>query len=73
MWKMQNTEGVQSAISLVTVSKQMIKGMNEGNLKWGNPIAQPGRTEQLDRPRRWPVQQQLLAGASAGVPQRSQS
>jgi predicted RND superfamily exporter protein len=34
MWTMQNTEGVQSAISLVTVSKQMIKGMNEGNLKW---------------------------------------
>ena len=34
MWKMQNTEGVQSAISLVTVSKQMIKGMNEGSLKW---------------------------------------
>ncbi|WP_314410862.1 MMPL family transporter, partial [Pseudomonas kuykendallii] len=34
MWKMQNTKGVQSAISLVSVSKQMIKGMNEGNLKW---------------------------------------
>ncbi len=34
MWKMQNTQGVQSAISLVSVSKQMIKGMNEGNLKW---------------------------------------
>ncbi|WP_430472512.1 efflux RND transporter permease subunit [Zestomonas insulae] len=34
MWKMNNTEGVQSAISLVTVSKQMIKGMNEGSLKW---------------------------------------
>jgi len=34
MWKMENTPGVQSAISLVTVSKQMIKGMNEGNLKW---------------------------------------
>lgn len=34
MWKMQNTPGVQSAVSLVTVSKQMIKGMNEGNLKW---------------------------------------
>ncbi len=33
-WKMENTQGVQSAISLVTVSKQMIKGMNEGNLKW---------------------------------------
>lgn len=32
-WKMENTPGVQSAISLVTVSKQMIKGMNEGNLK----------------------------------------
>ena len=34
MWTMQNTAGVQSAISLVTVSKQVIKGMNEGNLKW---------------------------------------
>jgi predicted RND superfamily exporter protein len=34
MWKMNNTQGVQSAVSLVTVSKQMIKGMNEGNLKW---------------------------------------
>ncbi|MBO3276552.1 efflux RND transporter permease subunit [Pseudomonas schmalbachii] len=33
-WKLQNTEGVQSAISMVTVSKQAIKGMNEGNLKW---------------------------------------
>lgn len=34
MWKMENTPGVQSAVSLVTVSKQMIKGMNEGSLKW---------------------------------------
>ncbi|WP_296249516.1 efflux RND transporter permease subunit [Pseudomonas sp. UBA4194] len=34
MWKMDNTPGVQSTISLVTVSRQMIKGMNEGNLKW---------------------------------------
>lgn len=34
MWTMQNTPGVQSAISMVTVSKQVIKGMNEGNLKW---------------------------------------
>ncbi|MGE8410605.1 MAG: efflux RND transporter permease subunit [Pseudomonas sp.] len=34
MWTMENTPGVQSAVSLVTVSKQMIKGMNEGNLKW---------------------------------------
>lgn len=33
-WKLENTEGVQSAISMVTVSKQVIKGMNEGNLKW---------------------------------------
>lgn len=33
-WKLNNTEGVQSAISLVSVSKQVIKGMNEGNLKW---------------------------------------
>ncbi|MFJ4145629.1 RND family transporter [Pseudomonas sp. NPDC089734] len=33
-WKMENTPGVQSAISLVTVSRQVIKGMNEGNLKW---------------------------------------
>jgi predicted RND superfamily exporter protein len=34
MWQMENTQGVQSAISMVTVSKQVIKGMNEGNLKW---------------------------------------
>ncbi len=34
MWTMHNTPGVQSAISLVTVSKQVIKGMNEGSLKW---------------------------------------
>ncbi|MDH1261628.1 RND family transporter [Pseudomonas sp. GD03944] len=34
MWKMENTPGVQSAVSMVTVSKQVIKGMNEGNLKW---------------------------------------
>ncbi|MDF2641434.1 MAG: hypothetical protein K0R45_706 [Pseudomonas sp.] len=33
-WKLENTPGVQSAVSLVTVSKQVIKGMNEGNLKW---------------------------------------
>ncbi|WP_412460412.1 efflux RND transporter permease subunit [Pseudomonas sp. SC11] len=34
MWTMDNTPGVQSTISLVTVSKQVIKGMNEGSLKW---------------------------------------
>lgn len=34
MWALQNTPGVQSAVSMVTVSKQVIKGMNEGNLKW---------------------------------------
>ena len=34
MWKMDNTPGVQSAVSLVSVSKQVIKGMNEGSLKW---------------------------------------
>ncbi len=34
MWKMENVKGVQSAISLVTVSKLVTKGMNEGNLKW---------------------------------------
>src|SRR5690606_38610751 len=32
--KLENTPGVQSAVSLVTVSKQVIKGSNEGNLKW---------------------------------------
>lgn len=34
MWKMDNTPGVQSTVSLVSVSKQVIKGMNEGSLKW---------------------------------------
>ncbi|RRJ84857.1 efflux RND transporter permease subunit [Aestuariirhabdus litorea] len=34
MWTMENVKGVQSAASLVTVSKLVIKGLNEGNLKW---------------------------------------
>lgn len=34
MWKLENTEGVQSTLSLITVSKQMIMAMNEGSLKW---------------------------------------
>jgi len=34
MWRLENTPGVQSAVSLVTVSRQVIRGMNEGNLKW---------------------------------------
>lgn len=33
-WQMENLEGVQSAVSLVTVSKLVTKGMNEGSLKW---------------------------------------
>ncbi|WP_396589230.1 RND family transporter [Bermanella sp. R86510] len=34
MWTMENVKGVQSAVSLVTVSKLVTKGMNEGNPKW---------------------------------------
>ncbi len=34
MWTMENVKGVQSAVSLVSVSKLVSKGMNEGNLKW---------------------------------------
>lgn len=34
MWRMENTAGVQSAVSMVTVARQSIKGMNEGSLKW---------------------------------------
>jgi len=34
MWRMENTPGVQSAVSMVSVSRQVIKGMNEGSLKW---------------------------------------
>ena len=33
-WRMQNLPGVQSAVSMVTVAKQVIMGNNEGNLKW---------------------------------------
>src|SRR5690606_9379425 len=33
MWKMENTAGVQSAVSMVTVARQSIKGMNESSLK----------------------------------------
>nr|WP_244636413.1 MMPL family transporter [Pseudomonas coleopterorum] len=34
MWTLDNTPGVQSTVSLVSVARQTIKGMNEGNLKW---------------------------------------
>ena len=33
-WKLQNTEGVQSTVSLVTVSKLVTKALNEGSFKW---------------------------------------
>ncbi len=33
-WKMRNVEGVQSAISLASVSKRVNAGYNEGNPKW---------------------------------------
>lgn len=33
-WYMENIDGVQSAVSLATVSKLMTKALNEGNLKW---------------------------------------
>jgi len=33
-WTMENVEGVQGTASLVTVSKIVSTGMNEGNLKW---------------------------------------
>ena len=34
MWAMENIPGVQKAVSMVTYSKQVIKGFNEGNVKW---------------------------------------
>lgn len=34
MWYIENVDGVQSAVSLVTVSKRVLTGYNEGNLKW---------------------------------------
>ncbi|AMO57054.1 hypothetical protein EZMO1_3019 [Endozoicomonas montiporae CL-33] len=34
MWRMENVTGVQQALSLVTASKQVVKGLNEGSLKW---------------------------------------
>lgn len=34
MWYIENVDGVQSAISLPTVSKRVLTGYNEGNLKW---------------------------------------
>ena len=34
MWHMENVPGVQQAVSVVTASKQVVKGLNEGSLKW---------------------------------------
>ena len=33
-WRLQNTQGVQSAIALPQIAKQLNAGWNEGNLKW---------------------------------------
>ncbi|MFY8349375.1 efflux RND transporter permease subunit [Pseudoalteromonas sp. SSM20] len=33
-WKLQNVEGVQSAVSLSSIAQQVNAGYNEGNLKW---------------------------------------
>lgn len=33
-WHMENTPGVESAVSLASVAKKMNAGYNEGNLKW---------------------------------------
>jgi len=33
-WRLENTEGVESTASLVTVSKLVTKALNEGSLKW---------------------------------------
>ena len=33
-WRLQNTQGVQSAVALPQVAKQLNAGWNEGNLKW---------------------------------------
>ena len=34
MWTLDQQPGVQGTLSLVSVAKQMIQGMNEGSLKW---------------------------------------
>jgi len=34
MWHMDNVPGVESTLSVVTVSKRVITGFNEGNWKW---------------------------------------
>lgn len=33
-WRLENTEGVESTASLVTVSRLVTKALNEGSLKW---------------------------------------
>lgn len=34
MWHMSQVQGVQDAVSMVTVAKQVIRGLNEGNPQW---------------------------------------
>src|SRR5690554_4893469 len=36
MWHMENVEGVQSAVSVSTISKLVGRAMNEGNIKWSS-------------------------------------
>ncbi|MNF42511.1 hypothetical protein D3C84_235660 [compost metagenome] len=48
------------------------QGHERGQPEMGNPVAQPGRAEQLDCACRRSVQRRLFGGAGAGVPQRPQ-
>ncbi len=48
-WKLENTEGVQSAISMVTVSKQVIRDERR-QPEMGDSVAQPGRAEPTPSP-----------------------
>ena len=52
LWIMENVEGVESALSHVTVSKRILTGMNEGNLKWSTLSSDPA----------------VLGGAMANMP-----
>lgn len=38
-WKLENVEGVQSAQSLVTATKRIQAGFNEGSLKWSTLVS----------------------------------
>nr|WP_297347315.1 MMPL family transporter [uncultured Glaciecola sp.] len=65
-WKMQNTQGVQSTISLASVAKKVNAGYNEGNPKW--QVLPRNQSTMVQAVSRVPTSSGLLNGDCSVMP-----